>query len=220
MKMLQLPTFLLSMITACHTQESFSPNQNSFAFIVSRTQGEKKCDGQECRVKVTTGSGSGVVIKHEKVSTLVITAGHVCKMPIGESHALSVVDNEGNVHQTIDLKLSDKPDLCIIRTADTWGAPLQLSDKELDYGEHVVSMAAPEGIFERNMVLVFDGRYSGQTSNGDKIFTLPCAPGSSGSAVLNQDGKIVSIVHSAAKNFQNIAIGSNMADIQKFINEF
>ena len=98
--------------------------------------------------------------------------------------------------------------------------PLQLSNKELDYGEHVVSMAAPEGIFERNMVLVFDGRYSGQTSNGDKIFTLPCAPGSSGSAVLNQDGKIVSIVHSAAKNFQNIAIGSNMADIQKFINEF
>lgn len=218
MKMLLLPTFLLSMMASCQAQENFSPSQSSFAFIVSKTQSEKKCDGQECRVKVTTGSGSGVIIAHEQESTLVITAGHVCKMPPGESHLLSVVDSEGNIHQSKSLKFDDTPDLCIIKTTGTWGTPVQLSSKEPAYGERMVSMAAPEGFFEPNMVLVFDGRYSGQASNGDRIFTIPCAPGSSGSAVLNQDGKIVSIIHSAAKNFQNIAIGSNIADIQKFIN--
>jgi hypothetical protein len=219
MKMLLLPTFLLSMMAACDGQTQFSPNQNSFVFIISRTQSEKKCDGQECRIKVTTGSGSGIVVASGPKSTLVMTAGHVCKMPAGESHALSAVDSEGNIHQSMSFKLSDKPDLCIISTSGTWGVPAQISDTDPAYGEHVTSMAAPEGVFEPNMVLAFDGRYSGKTSNGDRIFTLPCAPGSSGSAVLNQDGKIVSIIHSAAKNFQNIAIGSGVEDIKRFIRE-
>jgi hypothetical protein len=219
MKMLILPTFLLSMMIACDNQTQFSPNQNSFVFIASRTQSEKKCDGKECRVKVTTGSGSGIVIASDPKSTLVMTAGHVCKMPAGETHMLSAIDSKGNVHQSVSFKLSDKPDLCIINTSGIWGAPVQISDSEPAYGERVTSMAAPEGVFEPNMVLIFDGRYAGKALNEDSIFTMPCAPGSSGSAVLNQDGKIVSIVHSAAKNFQNIAIGSDIDDIKKFISE-
>lgn len=220
MKKLILPTLLLSAIITCDSSRPFSPDQKSFAFIIARTQSEKKCDAGECRVKVTTGSGSGIVIKSDSSSTLVITAGHVCKMPDGEKHLLAVVDSQGNIHESIESKQSDDPDLCIIRTSGEWGVPVPLSDVEPNYGERVISMAAPEGIFESNMVLVFEGRYSGQTSSGDKIFTIPCAPGSSGSAVLDKSGKIVSIIHSAAKNFQNIAIGNNLKEVRDFIEDF
>jgi hypothetical protein len=141
-------------------------------------------------------------------------------MPDGEKHMLAAVDSQGNIHESVESKLTDSPDLCIIRTVGEWGVPVKLSDREPEYGERVISMAAPEGIFESNMVLVFEGRYSGQTSSGDKIFTIPCAPGSSGSAVLDKNGNIVSVIHSAAKNFQNIAIGSNLNDVREFISRF
>jgi len=216
MKRLLLSMFFV-FTTSCYQSDKLSPDQKSFAFIVTRTQGEKKCDGDECKIKITSSSGSGVVIKSLSSNTNVLTAGHVCELPPGDVHLLAAIDNEGTVHNAIEAKLSKKPDLCLIKTSGKWGTPVNLSKKELKYGDEIMSMAAPNGIFESKMVLLFDGRYAGRTSESDEIFTIPCAPGSSGSAILDKNGEIVSIVHSASRNFQNMAVGSNIKDINDFL---
>ena len=216
MKRLVLLMFF-ALTTSCDQSDKFSPDQKNFAFIISRTQGEKKCNGAECKAKISSSSGSGAVIKSLALNTYVLTAGHVCEMPPGDIHFLAAVDNEGTIHTAIDSKFSKKPDLCLIKTAGQWGTPANLSKNELKYGDQVISMAAPNGIFESKMVLLFDGRYSGRTSENDDIFAIPCAPGSSGSAILNKSGEIVSVVHSASKSFQNMAVGSNKKDIEDFL---
>lgn len=212
-----LLSMLLTFTTSCYQPDKFSPSQKSFAFIVTRTQGEKTCVDGECKIKITTGSGSGIVIKSFASNTQILTAGHVCEAPPDGENFLAAVDSNGVIHNAIAAKFSEKPDLCLIKTAGEWGTPVKLSDDKLNYGDAVISMAAPNGMFESNMVLIFDGRYAGRTSENDEIFTLPCAPGSSGSAVLNKHGEIVSIVHSASKNFQAMAIGSNIKDINNFL---
>ena len=62
-------------------------------------------------------------------------------------------------------------------------------------------------MFNHGMVLAFEGRYSGMDYKiGFAFFTLPAQPGSSGSAVVNLDGKIVGIVVAASRIFENVGL--------------
>ena len=77
-------------------------------------------------------------------------------------------------------------------------------------------MASPYGLALPLAVPVFDGYFVGQV---DTIYTfsLPAAPGSSGSPVLNEDGEIISIISGAAVNFDEFAIGCTTSAVRNFV---
>ena len=77
-------------------------------------------------------------------------------------------------------------------------------------------MASPFGLALPVAVPVFDGYFVGQV---ESIFTfsLPAAPGSSGSPVMNKDQEIISIINAAAVSFDEYAIGCKTQAIRNFL---
>lgn len=210
---------ILSLLVSGCIAPKKAPDMNSFAFIFAQSELFEVCVNGVCQERMAQVAGSGIVFKKDLKYTYIITAGHVCS-PIERGDInFMVIDNTGFPHVVKDMSYSQNPDLCVIKTEGDWGKPVALGKSTPKYGEKIYSMAAPRGIFMPNAVLIFDGNYSGRTDVGNDIFTIPCAPGSSGAAILNENGEIISIVHSASSNFQNIAIGTNLDNIKKFLKE-
>ena len=76
-------------------------------------------------------------------------------------------------------------------------------------------MASPLGLAVPVAVPVFDGYFTGQVSSL-YIFTIPAAPGSSGSPVMNENGEIISIINAAAISFDEYAIGCKTQALNNF----
>jgi len=211
---------VLLMMVGCN-EARLIPNQQSFVYIRTQSiEDEKDCEGEDCSLKIITSSGSGSVIRHHNHNTYVLTAGHVCETPDPSVTIAIAVDSAGNAHDIERSRYSKDPDLCIMKSLGLWGIPLKFSNSStgLKYGDKVVSMSAPNGIFSKNMVPLFSGMYSGNLQNGDNVYTLPAMAGASGSAVLNDKLEIISVIHSAAKGFQHIAIGTSPQRLDQFMN--
>jgi hypothetical protein len=211
---------VLLMMVGCN-ETKLVPNQQSFVYIRTQSiENEKDCEGEDCPLRVMTSSGSGSVIRHHNHSTYVLTAGHVCETSSSSVSTIVAIDSSGNAHNIEKTRYSDDPDLCVVKSLGLWGVPLKFSSpsESLKYGDRVISMSAPNGIFSKNMVPIFSGMYSGDLQNGDNVYTLPAMAGASGSAVLNDNLEIVSVVHSAAKGFQHVAIGTSAQRLDQFMN--
>lgn len=216
MKMIAI---LLMTLVGCNETRRV-PNQQSFVYIRTQSiENESECESEDCPLKIITSSGSGSVVHHRNNNTFVLTAGHVCETPNPSLTIAVAIDSTGAAHDVEKSRYSSDPDLCIMKSAGTWGVPLKFSDgsSNLKYGDRVISMSAPNGIFSKSMVPIFSGMYSGNLQNGDNVYTLPAMAGASGSAVLNDELEIISVVHSAAKGFQHIAIGTNSQRLNQFM---
>jgi S1-C subfamily serine protease len=177
-----------------------------------------------------SSKGSGIVAGHGTGISYIMTAAHVCEhmvypgvlvdgIPYTYDYFsnVSIVDNTGKIRSATVADIDIENDLCLLMTRGIWAPAIPIAHAPVARGERVLNMAAPLGIFSPGMVLTFDGLYSGDDITGDSFFTIPAWPGSSGSPVLNEDGEILSIIHSATPTFPNIALGSNLDDVQRLM---
>ena len=93
---------------------------------------------------------------------------------------------------------------------------LEISDDELMLHERVYNMASPAGLASSLAVPVFDGYYTGNVANLS-IFSIPAVPGSSGSPIMTEDNRVVSLVSAAAIKFDEYAIGPQTRAIREFL---
>jgi S1-C subfamily serine protease len=177
--------------------------------------------------------GSGAVIAHKDDETYIITAAHVCLSNTPPDHltvngdaysfestvSITVIDYYGGKHQSKIMGTDVRNDVCILKTTNSWSKPIRIANYMPNRGEKIYNIAAPRGIFYPGMVLMFEGYYSGYDGVQRHFFSIPAGPGSSGSVVLNSDGEIVSIVHSAAVSFENVAIGASLSSILTLVKE-
>ena len=77
-------------------------------------------------------------------------------------------------------------------------------------------MAAPLGIFDKNMVPIFDGFFDGNSS-GRAIYSLPAKGGSSGSPIMNYKGELIGMVSAVYIYFQQITISPKFEETKGFI---
>ena len=82
-------------------------------------------------------------------------------------------------------------------------------------GQRIVNVAAPFGIFNKQTVILFDGYYSGHM-NGNDIYSIPAAPGSSGAPVFHNN-KLVGFIHSTDKRLNHISYGTTLQDLINLI---
>ena len=172
-----------------------------------------------------SGTGSGVIVGERDGKSLVLTAGHVCVAGVGElpmiedlsaQYSIGLETGFGKSGDGTILSLDMPNDLCLLISDTHLGPSLPIYDGEPGLHEKVYNMASPHGLAAPVAVPVFDGYFSGQVASF-YIFTLPAAPGSSGSPVMNKDQEIISIINAAAVSFDEYAIGCKTQAIRNFL---
>jgi S1-C subfamily serine protease len=203
--------------------ESFVMVNQRF-MISQRTCIEEEC--QDVVVGTHAGSGSGFIVRSDDEVSYVMTAGHVCTPPppnfaidpttISVSYDIRLKTGFGRESTSEIIAIDSANDLCLLRTPTRLGPSLEISDDELMLHERVYNMASPAGLASSLAVPVFDGYYTGNVANLS-IFSIPAVPGSSGSPIMTEDNRVVSLVSAAAIKFDEYAIGPQTRAIREFL---
>jgi len=110
-------------------------------------------------------------------------------------------------------------DLCLIKFKSRYSKyaeDMDIVNEDPVIGEAVSMISAPMWSYEIELRQYYSGFSSG-CDEYECAFTIPATYGSSGSAVINENGEIVSVISRAAIAFNNYAIGPKPKDIEEFL---
>jgi len=188
-------------------------------------------------------SGSGAIVKHNKKTSFILTAAHICTLAFDQqikhifpfynrynyklkfSHLSEIYDITGKKYPAVPLVWSKKFDTCIMVVPKIDQPALSLALNPPYAGEKVYYMGFPRGIGGGRFVPAFEGYYLGALSikRGKRGavagYSVPIAPGSSGSSILNIFGDIVGMVHSYYPSFEHIGLSATHRQLKKLFEE-
>jgi len=179
---------------------------------------------------VRPSMASGFVVADKPEGTYILTAGHFCVNAIAPDGKV-VLENviyvntlKGNSHRAILVGLGQDVDVCLLRTKNLGMEPLEMSLHPPSKYDEVLNIAAPAGLFGKDVAIVYEGRFIGteQDPLGPRsvnVYNLPAFPGSSGSPILNRHGHVIGMVVSTARDFYHMAFSPNHTDILNFLEE-
>ena len=189
-----------------------------------------------CEEKVYYRAGSGSVIRNEEGHSFVLTAGHVCVTEIDPkiSSLVSSIEtdfiliNKDKDNMTAKIHSVSKKflegtapiDLCLLKTdsrAKTKAIDISLFPPRI--GDTVYNLAAPGGFFIPPSVPIFSGLYSGDINSHNSLYTIPAIGGSSGSPILNKNGKLVGVLFAANLELHHLSIAVEYKTLVKFLKE-
>ena len=179
----------------------------------------------QCITKTYESSASSFLIKNTKEKSFLLTAAHVCKnnfgkltyLPKFKAHIKFYGINLKNQKFNYNIvALNNMYDLCIVSTRRMNAPAYQIAAFNPDPGGQIYNIAAPVGIFEKDIVPLFRGLYSG-TAHGRSIFSLPATGGSSGSPILDSGGRVIGVVSAVTKGFNHIVLSPTLQQIKEFI---
>jgi len=175
-------------------------------------------------ITTTESSASGVVISSTRSHIFILTASHFCT-PENDLYLSSLGEKVirayiGPSNRVASIVLEDKRnDLCLLQALkkqDEVFKKVKIADHMPAIGDPVVNVAAPSGIASAHTKLVFDGHFGG-CEDIMCIYTIPSTFGSSGSAVYNERGELISILVAAAVDFENVGMGPGQREITNFL---
>jgi hypothetical protein len=177
-----------------------------------------------CITKRFGATASGVVVEATENGAYVLTAAHVCVDEKAKRYLSKIqhkmffyVINIESAHFPVEIIATDPPnDLCILYVKGLQNPAVRLAADKPDPGDRVYNIAAPIGIFDKNMVPIFEGFYNGDSSNR-AIYTLPAKGGSSGSPIINHRGELIGMVSAAFIRFSHLAISPEFKETTTFV---
>jgi len=226
-----------------HTLTVSEVQRESFVLVLVSFEGTpQKCLGSQKICAITPHpdktwkmniKGSGVVIRHVNTETYVMTAGHVCsqdmptkisfkKIPftLETKTKIKFYDIWGNSHQGDIIHVDHENDICVVKSAGTWGRPVRLASRVPKPGERIFNIAAPYGIYSPGMVPIFEGFYCGSDTLKNAFYSIPTKPGSSGSPVFNKEGKLISLIHSSSIMLESLGLGCALENLQEIVKAY
>ena len=221
-------------ISAVGANGAIKPPTYSFVKVfnvlrIQACQAEKDEKGRECPTGQYRSTGSGMAVDVVKNEMIVLTAGHVCDTNLNDfiseyTLVVTVMDHNGRMHQSHIIKSSldnsmGDPDLCALYVPTLNLKKVQLSGMPPRAGELVYYIGAPMGIYHAPVAPIFRGTYSGIIDPSSAIATLPAASGSSGSAVLNRNNRVIGILYATHPNFHHVTVITNYYATLVFLGE-
>ncbi len=183
-----------------------------------------ECENISCEEQILYSSASGAVVLYDDKKH-VLTAAHVCnansdlfgpKEIEGYKARFVLIDINDRRYEGEVVKTSFPIDSCLIYSEELDLPHIKLSTKRPEYGEKVYNIAAPLGISYREMIPLMVGQYSGDIGF-KSYYTIPTAQGSSGSAIVNQKGELVGMIHSVHSRFHHIALSPTFSEMWNFL---
>jgi S1-C subfamily serine protease len=174
---------------------------------------------------VGMATASGAVIGHAEKFSYILTAKHFCDeeakgfIDVIQAHTQKSVSVETEV-----IAKSIEMDACIMKSPRLPVRAIKMANFKPDIGEKVYNLAAPQGVFGEDLIMLFEGFYSGVLKsdgiyNPDAdIYSLPANPGSSGSPIINSRGMLVGMVWAIHSRFHHITLSVPFGKLKKFIN--
>ena len=180
-----------------------------------------KTNPQDCQVVFAASKGTATRIRWNK-NYYWLTAGHVCNRIVTNKpetvNKVVFIDVGGTGKREMPsvMRYDEEKDLCIL-PADK-GPYRQISFAMPQNGEEVSSIAYPGGVFFKDIKPVYEGRWAG-VAEGKCIVTVPVAPGSSGAAILDKTGKVVSVISAVMESFNHFTLTTCLADVRGFLKQ-
>jgi len=188
---------------------------------------------KNCRSGDVVTNSSGLFVGRSSIDdtiAYVLTAGHSCDTKslnldtagveteiLGQN--MTATTYHGKTYPVTIVKIETQYDMCLLQVHGISSHPraVKVAKEGPKPGERVYNLAAPLGIFNPEMVITFEGLFSGYNKQGYALYSLPTKPGSSGSPVFNSDGEIVGMIFAGFTRIENIAITSPHAALRIFI---
>lgn len=197
--------------------------RQSFLYLEKKVVLEQ-CGDHRCLKQELNSMASGFVIKATPDGSYGITAAHVCdtslpqtSTPIKHVSTYTVTSLMGDEYKAVVLASDIKNDICLIYIKGLINIPvIKISKTEPKPGDTVYNIGAPRGIYQPNMVPMFEGVYNGKASLY-AFYSLPANPGSSGSMILNEKGELVGVLHSVYVKFPQVILSARYDVIHEFI---
>ena len=198
----------------------------NFVFLIKETHVicipdfEQSCI-EETKV-VPTASASGVVLSSSSSHVFILTANHFCETNdiekiMGEVKIRAFIGKSSRL--TSIVTYSAGSDICLLsglKFKDENFKNTIVAKEMPSIGEDLINVAAPDGMASPSTRLMFTGKFSGCEAQ-DCVFTLPATFGSSGSAIYNEKGELISLLVAAAVNFENVSMGPHVTNLNVFI---
>ena len=201
-------------------RKSFLKVEKSLLLTVCNPKNPKQC------VNKNFGAvASGVVVSNTVGGSYALTAGHVCHdsgtdrvIKRAKKHIINfkVADIAGKLYDVEIVAMDQKNDLCLLYVGDLKRPAIHLATSKPKPGDRVYNLAAPVGIFDKDMIPIFEGFYNGDSSVG-ALYSLPAKGGSSGSPIVNHNGELVGMVSMVFGQFNQICISPRYEPTINFI---
>jgi hypothetical protein len=197
--------------------EPFKDQLNNFVFLIS----ERTIFNES----LPESTASGFIFASTRSHIFIMTANHFCwNNDIAEQLEFAkrtiIAVNKEYPREAHILLTDEKNDICVLSAIKfKWEKfkTIKFAKSMPKTGEKVYNFAAPNGISSPNTNLMFEGYFSG--CEDLCLYTIPATFGSSGSAVYNSKGELISILVAATPDFENVGLGPDIYTIRKFINE-
>lgn len=213
--------FLFVSCTTINLQRKVKPPLKSFVKVYHTIEISQCTEPfrARCPVGKYQSTGSGIVLKLIEEQTIVVTAGHVCSSDVDEEkisayqEEVTVQDHRGIKHQGHVILASQdnskgEVDMCAVWVPTLKAPSVSFSMFRPKPGQELYYMGAPEGIYYPPVVPLLTGLYSGQLDASNALVSIPATGGSSGSAVMDMNNKVVGILW-AAHGFHHVSIMTN-----------
>jgi len=169
-------------------------------------------------------TASGAAIGHTKDRTFFLTARHFCEgtgpkfIDVINIHTHKMENAEAEI-----IAMDKEIDACIVSTRKVQIRPILIANNPPEIGEKVYNLAAPQGVFGEDLVLLYEGFYSGKLTEGPMgnvtadIYSLPANPGSSGSPIIDSHGRLIGVVFAIHSRFHHITLSTPFEKLKSFI---
>ena len=226
---LALAVIILTLLSCAHCQQYTNVKnmlpRESFMHLY-KTLKVKSCNEGHCISLDFKSSASGFVVSKQKDGAFILTAAHFCedslpsyrKEDIIVSSTYKVKSLYGNEYGGIVLDYKQDIDICLmfVEGVTTDVKEIELASEPPEPGDKIYNVGAPLSIFGPNMVPILEGRFNGNIEK-KAFYSLPAAPGSSGSMIINDKGDLVGMVQAVYIRFNTISISITYEDLKNYI---
>jgi len=227
-RIISLIAIVLAMLSCTSTTKNLSVSEvlprKGYVYI-KKIVNLRRCTETSCQTGRIASAGSGFILKVTYKGSFIMTAAHVCATNTAELlPGVEAVDHlkvqtlEGRYYDAKVLQFDREIDACMMFAEDLvdYIEEVELADEAPVEGDKVYNIASPYGIHYPNVVPIFEGRYVGERGfNG--FYTFEAGPGSSGSMILNEEGKLIGLLHSVYRDMHSIVVSVRYDSLMQFI---